>query len=216
MFFKIILSHNSSPHSWFLSELLSFQTEHLWINFIFYTKTSHTSSGLFWFVHIYDKIWTAFIFSCRPPLQGWRHLRWSPRSPCRTCSSPGCCTCRSPTCSRRWWWSWRTCPMRTWGCSGRRTWSPCRSSARWPLAQGRLRCCRSDWGPGERIAHKHRILYSYNNNVQTCRVSLCMNQQFTFPSCMVTTSGRPPATRARPERKKVYFNYYNKYILFTW
>ena len=47
----------------------------------------------------------------------------------------------------RWWWSWRTCLTQTWGCSGRRTWSPCRSSARWPLARGRPRCCRWDWEP---------------------------------------------------------------------
>lgn len=138
-----------------------------WI--LYSTQTSNTSSNFFFslncfqcfsFIHIYDKIWTAFIFSCRPPRQGWTHLQWSPRSLCRTCSSPGCCICQSPTCSRRWWWSWRTCLTQTSGCSGRRTWSPCRFSARWPLARGRPRYCRWDWGPDGWILH-----HSNNNYI---------------------------------------------------
>lgn len=117
-------------------------------SFFFFTL----SAPIFFFgggvVHIYDKVWTAFIFSCRPPHPGWRHLRWSPRSLCHTCSSPGCCTCRCPTCSRRWRRSWRTCQTRTWGWCARPSWSPCRSSARWPPAWGHPRCCTWDWEPG--------------------------------------------------------------------
>lgn len=104
-----------------------------------------------------------FIFSCRPPRQGWRHLRWSPRSPCRTCSSPGCCTCRSLTCLQRWWWSWRTCPTQTSGCSARRTWSPCRSSARWPLARGCRKCCRWGWEPEGRTERNTNHMRPFYN-----------------------------------------------------
>lgn len=144
--------------------------------FGFLHETSNTPwnlCSLFPFIHIYDKIWTAFIFSCRPPLQGWRHLRWSPRSPCRTCSSPGCCTCRNPTCSLRWWWSWQTCPRRIWGCSGRRMRSPCRSSARWPLARGRRKCCRLDWEPEEITGCKMHVVLDTQQIVE-----LCVNQIF--------------------------------------
>lgn len=119
------------------------------------------------FLHIYDKIWTAFTFSCRPPLQGWTHLRWSPRSLCRTCSSPGCCTCPSLTCSRRWWWNWRTCPTRTSGCSAHQTWSLCRSSARWPLARGCPKCCRWDWEPEWKIRHNSVTLRAVTVKVKT-------------------------------------------------
>lgn len=149
------------------------------------------------FVHIYVKSWTAFIISCCPPHLGWRHLRWSPRSPCRTCSSPGCCTCHCPTCSHRWWRSWRTCPTRTWGWCARLSWSPCRSSARWPLARGRPKCCRWDWEPVS--VSTEGIGVKMTSRQQKVEMNL-----FTFPSCMVTTSGRPPATRARPGNKQMH------------
>lgn len=55
----------------------------LWFIFKSYTKTSNASSSLHFFpllltvssslsfIHIYDKIWTAFFtFSCWPPLRG--------------------------------------------------------------------------------------------------------------------------------------------------
>lgn len=145
--------------------------------YILHKHLTHPQDFLFFncfqffsFIHIYDKIWTAFIFSCCPPLQGWRHLRWSLRSLCRTCSSPGCCICQSPMCSRRWCGSWRTCLTQTSGCSGCRTWSPCRSSARWPLARGRPKCCRWDWGPEGRIRHNIHplIIFSCVRQVSFC------------------------------------------------
>lgn len=118
-------------------------------------QTSKTSSNLeflnilFLFVHICIKTLATFTCSCCLPHWGWRHLRWSPRSLCRTCSSPGCCTCQSLKCSHQWWWSWRTCPTQTSRCSAHQMWSLCHSSARWPLVQGLQKYYRSNWGPKE-------------------------------------------------------------------
>lgn len=88
-----------------------------------------------------------FIFSCRVPRLGWRHLQWNRRSPYRTCSLPGCCTFRSQPYWRWWWWNWQTCLTQTSECSDRPKPSHVHSSAKWPLVQGHPRYCRSSSKP---------------------------------------------------------------------
>lgn len=133
---------------------------------------------------------SCFIFSCRVPRLAWRHLRWSRRSPYRTCSSPGCCTCRSQTCWRWWWWNWQTCRTQTWECSDRWIPSRARSLARWPRVRGRPRYCRSG---SDTMRKEGFVIFVSFLSFQAMQ----RNMYTTLPSWMVTTSGRPPATRAR-------------------
>lgn len=116
-----------------------------------------------------------FIFSCRVPRLGWRHLRWNRRSPYRTCSLPGCCTFQSQPYWRWWWWNWQTCLTQTSECSDRPKPSHVHSSAKWPLVQGHPRYCRSSSKPMREKGRDRRndtvvaVVFVGKLSVELCR-----------------------------------------------
>lgn len=168
-----------------------------------------------------------FIFSCHVPRLAWRHLRWNRRSPYHTCSLPGCCTCQSQTYWRWWWWNWQTCLTQTSEYSDRPKPSHVHSLAKWPLVQGHPRYCRSGSKP---TREKWRDRWNDTENRMFCCcccfifchfcgkiicgvAQICFFQTIrrtmytTLPSWMVTTSGKPPATRARSEENTKITNF---------